>query len=160
MVDISEIELVHIDDVANANDILWELLVERSEEDDPSVNISHRKLPTRQAHDRWVETWFTRFAHFYLIRDKIINKWAGYISLTTRNEIGIVLFVMARGKGIGTKALETFLRTTEPLAPVPGERSGNFLANINPRNERSIKLFARAGFTHIQNTYALGKDDD
>jgi L-amino acid N-acyltransferase YncA len=30
-----------------------------------------------------------------------------------------------------------------------------FLANINPANARSIRMFEKMGFGHIQNTYRL-----
>ena len=40
--------------------------------------------------------------------------------------------------------------------PIPSERVGKFIANINPLNTKSIEMFERLGFKHIQNTYKYG----
>lgn len=144
-------KLVSVYDIPGAVDVLYELLRERSAEDDPYVNISHRALPAMAEHKRFIES--EPYRYWYLI----VVDWhaVGYISATRKNEIGIVLFRAHRGKGYGSQALNIFIQLHEPLPEVPSERSGRWLANINPDNEPSVKLFTGAGFDLIQHTYAL-----
>lgn len=130
---------------------LYDLLIERSQEEDASVNISHRALPTYAQHWDFVRS--APYYRWYLIYDN--EEFVGSISITKRNEIGIVLKRKARGCGFGKSAVKRIIETEVPLPAVPGERSGKFLANINPNNARSIALFTGLGFKHIQNTYEL-----
>jgi len=133
------------------SEILYELLKERSTENDEYINISHRQLPSYKKHLAFIQT--RPYAIWNLIMDG--KEPIGSISLTWRNEIGIVLFKKHRGEGYGKMALSLFLDTYKPLPAVPSERNGNFLANINPKNKASITLFQSVGFKHIQNTYEL-----
>lgn len=143
--------LVPVYDTPGAVEVLYELLKERSTEDDPYVNISHRALPSMEEHKRFIES--EPYRYWYLI----VEDWhaVGYISATRKNEIGIVLFKRHRGKGYGSTALRLFLDLHTPLPAVPSERSGKWLANINPENQASAKLFAGAGFGLVQETYQL-----
>lgn len=127
---------------------LYHLLKERSVENDPYVNISHRKLPS--FHEHRLHVLNRPHPYWYLI---YADESIGSINLTMRNEIGIVLFQKHRGKGYGKQALQLFIETHEPLPAVPSLRAGHFLANINPLNQASISLFEGMGFKHIQNTY-------
>lgn len=133
--------------------ILYNLLKERSTEDDEYTNISHRKLPKYQDHVEYVNRH--PYALWFLAMEN--NECLGSISLTKRNEIGVVLFKKYRGKGYGTRILELFLAENEPLPEEKGQRSDGFIANINPKNEASIRLFKKFGFEHVQNTYQLEK---
>ena len=132
-----------------AVDVLWDLMVERSV--DPTLNISHRELPTKEEHEKFV------YGHHY--REwcllSVDDDWVGSVSLTWRNEVGVVLFEAHRGKGYGKAALEVLLGRYEPLPAIKGERQAGFIANINPDNERSIRLFASLGFRLLQQTYVL-----
>ena len=130
---------------------LYQLLRERSTENDPHVNISHRALPPYREHLAFVRSRPYR-AWFFVKVDGLI---AGYVNVTRRNEIGIILSADYRGKGIGKQALQMLLTRTKPMAAKPSERSPGFLSNINPKNARSIALFTSLGFKHIQNTYEL-----
>lgn len=134
-----------------AAQILYELLRERSAEDDPFVNISHRRLPTLMEHVRFFHSKPYRL--WALI--EVESRYVGYMSITKRNEIGIVLFMAERGKGYGRQALQLLLAQHQPLPAIPSERSGHFLANINPLNARSIRLFGGLGFKLLQHTYQL-----
>ena len=131
--------------------ILYDLLKERSTEEDKFVNISHRKLPDWEDHVEFVDSRPYRFWYFIKEQETVV----GYISMNDKNEIGIVLFRKCRGLGLGKKALALFCRTHKPLPAEPSVRNGNFVANINPKNEASIRLFEGFGFKHIQNTYVL-----
>ena len=134
-----------------AVDVLWDLLVERSTEDDPNTNISHRSLPLRAEHEKFCER---RPYHVWLLV-KIEGEWVGCVSVTMRNEVGIVLFRKHRGQGYGKAALNALLEHVTPLPAEASVRPGHFVANINPKNRRSIHLFRSLGFRHIQDTYAL-----
>lgn len=144
-------KLVSVYDTPGAVEWLYELLKERSTEDDPYVNISHRALPTMVEHKLFIES--EPYRYWYLI----VADWhaVGYISATRKNEIGIVLSRRFRGKGYGRQALRLFIDLHTPLPAVPSHRSGKWLANINPDNGQSVKLFTGAGFGLIQQTYAL-----
>ena len=130
---------------------LYELLRARSIEDDPHVNISHRALPTFLTHARFVRSH--PYRAWYLVR--VDGLTAGSVNLTKLNEVGIVLHPDYRGKGVGKVALKLLLNRHKPLPAIPAHRAGRFLANINPANERSIRLFTGLGFKLKQQTYEL-----
>lgn len=130
---------------------LYEILKVRSTEADPNTNISHRALPPYYAHIRFVRAKPYRAWQFV----KVDGLIAGVVNLTKMNEVGIVLLPDYRGKGIGKQALQMLLTGRKPLKAVAGHRAGRFVANINPLNTRSIRLFQGLGFVHIQNTYQL-----
>lgn len=135
-------KLVNVYRLKEATAILYELMRERSMERDCYVNISHRKLPTWRAHLAHMRK--RTEAVWYLI--KIGDDYAGSLRLSKQSEIGIVLFYAFRGRGIGPKAIKELMRRH------PRER---YLANVNPKNERSIAIFKKRGFKLLQQTYEL-----
>ena len=135
-------------------DALYDLLRERSEEDDPHTNISHRTLPPYKAHAKFVRS--IPYQAWYFV--KVDGLIAGSVNVTKNNEIGIVLSADYRGKGIGQVALKLLLARRCPGPAIPTHRAGRFLANVNPENKRSIRLFTSLGFKLIQHTYALGEE--
>ena len=143
----------------HATDFLYDLLKERSSENDPHMNISHRRLPSWGDHVHFVQSF--PYRAWYLIgyreaapdAQKLV--WAGYVSATPRNEIGVIISKPYRRMGIARAAIQQFMALHKPLPAVPSVRSGDWLANINPKNEASIKLFSSLGFGHLQNTYSL-----
>jgi len=70
----------------------------------------------------------------------------GSIYLTHQNEIGIFIFQVYQGKGFAEEAIRK-------LMMIHGKR--RYLANVNPENKESIRLFAKFKAKHIQNTYEL-----
>jgi len=120
------------------NDIqfLYELLKER----DPSINISHKQLPSYQDHTRFVSSnpYFV-WNIIYYDSTKI-----GSIYLTNDDEIGIFIRKDIQGQGFGGIALEGFLKT------YPRKK---YKANINPMNYRSLEFFEKHGFKSIQVTF-------
>lgn len=148
------IDLVDVyTDVAGSTLILWDLLAERSVENDPNINISHRKLPRFEDHKNFVRgrpyhKWYLLFSELYP------DQCLGYVNITPKNEIGIILYKDARDKGVGSAALTALLAKESPLPAIPSVRPGHFTANINPRNARSIALFTKFGFHAVQTTYA------
>jgi RimJ/RimL family protein N-acetyltransferase len=131
-----------------ASQILWDLMLERSEEHKHNISFA---MPSRDAHEDYISS--TPYPHWYLVEDFDFG-WLGMTSLSWRNEIGIVLFREHRGYGYGRFILEKLMDEADPMPALPGERVGHFVANINPLNAQSIHLFESLGFKHIQNTYA------
>lgn len=133
-------------------DLLYSLLLERSL--DEGVNISHNKAPNYDDH-----AYFVRSQPYYLwlliYADGIC---VGAISVTYRNEIGIFIYRDQQGRGYGKAAIVKLLETYRPLPARHASHGGQFVANINPANARSIGIFEGLGFEHIQNTYELKAD--
>jgi RimJ/RimL family protein N-acetyltransferase len=141
-----ELELVDVYDeepeISNAAVLfLYELMKER----DPSVNISHRKMPTFEEHSAFVKGCPYR-AWFILVYNDYA---AGAVYLSHKGELGIFIKTEYQGFGIGKSAIRRMMQK------FPRDR---FLANINPNNRRSILMFENMGFKHLQNTYELRKD--
>lgn len=139
--------LVNVYAQPGATEWLYELLRERSVEDDPNINISHRGLPSWSDHFAFVAS--KPYRAWYLI--DVDGTFVGYVSLTNLNEIGIILARAHRGKGYGATAVKDLMARLHPL---PEVRGGHFIANINPNNERSIRLFSALGFKPLQVTFA------
>lgn len=119
---------------------LYELLKER----DPRVNISHKKMPNFAQHVKFVLS--KPYAKWYVIVE--CKKNTGSIYLTKDNEIGIFLKKDLQCKGIGFNALKLLMEKN------PRDR---YLANVNPKNKKSIQFFKNNEFKLIQHTYELEK---
>ena len=116
--------------------LLYKLLSER----DDAVNISHKAMPCWGDHIRFVES--KPYEAWYFIGDEPF----GACYLSKLDEIGVFVFRDHRGKGYGRSAIaEIIARHKRP----------RYLANVNPRNEGSAKLFTGLGFKLCQHTYAL-----
>ena len=123
-------------------DFLYDLLINR----DPSINISHKKMPSYEQHCAF---WKSKpYPQAEMILNPVVKVPIGYWYVTDRLEVGIFLHSLYRGKGMGHLVLSHIKQLN---------RGKRLLANINPSNARSINLFQLAGFKHIQNTYALEK---
>jgi RimJ/RimL family protein N-acetyltransferase len=120
---------------------IYRLLGER----DKTVNISHRKMPTMAEHVRFCQS------APYFIWEVMMDGTSkvGHYYLTRGGEIGYFVAKEHRGHGYGR------LIVSHVLSLYRGKV--RLLANINPLNEKSIKLIQKFGFRHIQNTYELAK---
>ena len=118
--------------------VLYDLLMERT----PHVNISHRRMPTWRQHLRFIAT--RPYTAWYIINSH--REYVGAIYLTAADEIGVGILSLWQGNGFGPRAIRLLMRK-HPRA--------RYLANINPRNETSIRMFRRMGFRLIQQTYEL-----
>lgn len=117
---------------------LFNLLKER----DKKANISHKSLPTYPQH---VHFFLSKpYKAWYIIKWK--NKKAGSIYLSKQDEIGIFLRKKFRNLGLGNKALKILIKKH----PRP-----RYLANISPKNLKSINFFKKNGFNLIQYTYEM-----
>ena len=142
------IEFVDVHSTPGAPDFLWDLMLARQEEDEFNISFT---MPTREEHEAFLRS--TPFNFWCLAIDA--EECLAYISAGWRNEIGIVLDPDVRDQGYGKKILTKFLAECRPLPEEKGQRPGYFVANINPKNYRSIALFDSLGFTPVQTTYAL-----
>lgn len=139
--------------------VLYDLLAERPKE----ASISHKKMPTWEAHVAFVARAIDY--GFGIGRTQLIRRgqyldwcllqeehgaraytWIGAVYLTKQNEIGISVFKYAQGKGFGSAAVG---------AMMDKHGARRYLANVNPANEPSRKMFEKLGFKLIQHTYAL-----
>lgn len=130
-----------------ALELLYNLMAER----DGSVNISHRHMPTKDQHIKFVESRPYRFWMLVVVEEEPV----GAVYLTHMNEIGVFILDAHKGKGYGMQAVSMLLGERKPLPAIPGKRNGHFLANVSPKNEHSKRLFQRLGFTQISETYEL-----
>jgi RimJ/RimL family protein N-acetyltransferase len=128
-------------DVNHESDImlLWKLLNERK----PEQSISHKYMPTWDEHCAFVYSY--PYSAWFIIEDTGFLVGACYV--TKHDEIGIGILDEYQGKGYGKAAVKEIIRL----------RCGRLLANINPANTRSIRLFESLGFKQIQATYELGE---
>ena len=128
-------KLVDVYETPEAVDVLWELLVER----DASVNISHKE-PSWEKHVAFVRS--KPYSAWYLIVAG--PETVGAIYLSNLDEIGVFILRRHQGKGHGPRAIGAIIRK---------HKRDRYLANISPRNARSIRLFEKLGFCLIQQTY-------
>ena len=119
---------------------LYNLLKER----DPLANISHKKMPSYHEHVLFVSS--KPYPKWYIILCDV-NR-AGSIYLTSQNEIGIFIKKSFQNKQIGDIALRKLIQKN------PKKR---YLANVNPKNKKSICFFKNHGFKLIQYTFELSK---
>ncbi len=121
---------------------LYALLKERED----YVNISHKELPSFQNHVDFIASNPYKEWKFIYTDTKHGERLCGAYYITKHNEIGLFMFKLYQGQGLGKEALAKIIDEHK------GER---LLANINPANTKSIGLFGSFGFKHIQNTYEL-----
>jgi RimJ/RimL family protein N-acetyltransferase len=86
------------------------------------------------------------YSKWYVI--EALQKNVGSIYLTENDEIGIFIKTDFHGKGIATCAMNQLMKKN------PRSR---YLANVNPKNKKSIKFFKNYEFNLIQHTYELKK---
>ena len=113
-------------------------------ERDSRQNISHKSMPTYNQHVSFVSS--KPYSKWYVILygdNKI-----GSVYLTSQNEIGIFIKKSFQNKKIGNTALCRLIQKN------PKRR---YLANVNPKNTKSIKFFKDNGFKLIQYTFELSK---
>ena len=140
------IQLMDVRIEPDAAAVLYALLKERT----PDQSISHQKMPSEKDHRYFVEN------HPYRSWWIIVSEGhrVGAVYATWNNEIGIGILSAHQRHGFASAAIDLMTRLINPLPALPGKRVGHWLANINPQNEPSIRMFEKLGFKHIQNTYA------
>lgn len=146
-------KLIPISEHPDHAKILYDLLAER----DPSVNISHKKMPTWGEHLAFIAS--EPYAFWYLVEGPSVvddddveiepGSILGSVYLTRADEIGVAVFETYRrlpGRFFGRSAVRLLMETHPRKV---------YYANINPANEPSRKMFEKLGFKKIQETFAL-----
>jgi hypothetical protein len=131
-------------------DTLYRLLEER----DPDSFISHREMPTREAHAQFVLS--RPFRYWYLLKPPAFPEFVGALECLDTNEIGVTIFKGWQRRGFGKLALEQFMRSHQPLPAIPAKRNGSWLANIAIANDTSKSFFAKMGFVKLQEVWKYG----
>lgn len=117
---------------------LYELLLER----EPYESISHTGVPTYEEHKKFIMTH--PHAQWYIVYNDRNEPIGSFYTSYRLNEVGIAIFKNYRRKGYATAIIQKIISTNGDLG---------IIANINPANIKSIELFKKLGFVHIQNTY-------
>lgn len=131
------IKLVSVYEHKFAPEMLYHLLRERT----PEQSISHKEMPKKDDHIRFIES--KPYPFWYLIMEG--SEIVGSVYLTNLREIGIFIFKAHKGKGLAKMAIQKVLE----LHPGP------YLANVNPQNEPSKSLFESLGGKVVQHTYRI-----
>lgn len=124
----------------NVNNSDAKFLFQLLEERDPRANISHKNMPSYNEHVRFIKS--NPYTKWYIVlksREKV-----GSIYLSKNDEIGIFISKKFQGSNIGKHALYQLIKKN------PRER---YLANVNPKNKKSIKFFKNNNFKLIQYTF-------
>ena len=138
MSDIKLIDIYGLPDREVAYRVLFDLLSERTVDQ----SISHKGMPSLEQHRAFVDSKpYLAWCLLETPQDGIV----GSVYLSQQREIGLFVFNRYWNRGFGADVVRQ-LRERYP---------GRLLANINPKNERSIRFFNKLGFKHIQNTYEL-----
>ena len=111
------------------NDALF--LYDLLKERESTVNISHKKMPTYAQHI------------------KFNNKKIGAVYLSKQNEVGIFIKKNMHSQKLGTSVLNILMKKNHRK---------RYLANINPKNKKSIGFFKKNGFKLVQHTFELEQD--
>ena len=117
-------------------DILYKILEQRQ----PQESISHKEMPSWDEHCAFVDS--RPYQIWYIILTSVD---VGTIYLTDQREIGVFISPGFRGQGLARQAIE-LLRERHP---------GRILANVNPANYASRKLWESMGGKLIQVTFEI-----
>ena len=129
-----------VDVYSDAESFMWrlyELLKERT----PEESISHSELPKWHDHVEFVLS--NPYEAWYAI--EVVGYMVGAIYLTKQREIGVFLFKVYQNQKYGKQAVKMLMEN----------HPGPYLANVNPKNERSRKLWESLGGEVIQHTYRV-----
>src|SRR3972149_10260153 len=130
------VSVYHVKPASKANHILYDLLKERT----PEQSISHKELPSFTDHVKFVNS--RPYQAWYFIQAG--DMYVGACYLTRQREVGGFIFNDFAGHKYGLNSIKLLME----------QHPGKLLANVNPKNEPSIKLWGSLDFKHIQNTYA------
>ena len=129
--------LISLKSVTNSDiKFLFDLLNER----DHRVSISHKKMPTYNQHTKFIKS--KPYSKWYIILKS--KQKIGSIYLSKNDEVGIFISKKFQGKNIGNHALNELMKKNTRK---------RFLANVNPKNKKSITFFKNNGFKLIQYTF-------
>lgn len=117
---------------------LFDLLKERDKR--TNISISHKKMPTYEEHTKFIKS--KPYTKWYIVLKS--KQKIGSVYLSKNDEVGVFISKKFQGEKIGDLALcELMKKNTRK----------RFLANLNPKNKKSIAFFSRNGFKLIQITF-------
>ena len=121
---------------------LYDMLKERTEK----TNISHQHMPEWEDHLKFCNSkpykiWLIGWERHFKV---------GMCYLTDRNEIGVFIKDGFRRRGYAKEMIEHLIKQAE----------GSVLANINPTNRVSRRMFSNLDFWPVQVTYKKKRDLD
>jgi hypothetical protein len=117
-------------------DFLYDLLNERPQ----YVNISHKKMPTKKQHIKFINS--KPYSKWYIILFENIKIGSTYLS--RQDEIGLYIKQDCAWKGLEPLVLKQLI--------MKNSRS-RYLINTNPKNKRLISLLKKNKFKLLQQTY-------
>jgi len=120
-------QLIDVYESPLAPRLLYELLSER----DPHQNISHKQMPDFDDHLDFIRS--RPYSAWNVIE---VDGLVGACYITRQHELGIGILKRCRGKGYAEAALKMLME----------KHPGRHLANINPQNHASLRLFHKLGF--------------
>jgi RimJ/RimL family protein N-acetyltransferase len=101
-------------------------------------------MPTYAQHIKFIES--KPYSKWYVI--KFNNKKIGSVYLSKQNEVGIFIKKNMHSQKLGTSVLNILMKKNHRK---------RYLANINPKNKKSIGFFKKNGFELLQYTFELKK---
>ena len=99
-------------------------------------------MPTYAQHIKFIES--RPYSKWYVII--LNNQKIGSAYLSKQNEIGIFITKNKQRKKLGTSVLDMIIKKNHRK---------RYLANVNPKNKKSISFFKKNGFELIQHTFEL-----
>ena len=125
---------ISVYDYPAAAQCLYDLLAERV----PEVSISHKEMPSWEAHLKFIAS--RPYDAWYLA--EIDTEPIGMVYLTDKREVGLFIFKRHRGKGYGGEA----------LAELKRKHPGKLLANVSVNNKDGLSFWQDQGFKPLQHT--------
>ena len=101
-------------------------------------------MPTYNQHTKFIKS--KPYSKWYIILKS--KQKIGSIYLSKNDEIGIFLSKKFQGKNVGNSALNELMKKNTRK---------RFLANVNPKNKKSISFFKNNNFKLIQYTFEKAK---
>ena len=129
-------DLVKLKEVTERNaEFLYDMLKER----DPTINVTHKKLPSFNKHLEFIKS--KPYDAWYII--EIESKQVGHIYIDNKNRIG--WFIKREFKGFGF-----VIPAFEELKIL--HKRKNYLGKVNPNNFEAQNLLTKLKFV-LKNTY-------
>src|SRR5712675_82925 len=132
-----DIRLVDVYQAPEAAELLYRLMQERPAES----AIAHRRLPSMEEHRAFLAS--KPYRAWCLVEPTASpqSTYVGSVTLTPNNEVGVFILREFQRRGYARGALRALMSAYRPLPAIAAVRPGHFVANVNPRNEASIRLF-------------------
>jgi hypothetical protein len=136
------LENIHLKYVSKVDyEFLYNLLAER----DSISNISHKKMPSLKAHQKFVSS--KPYKKWYIVKHS--QDSIGSLYLSHQNEIGFFLKKEYNDVKIANFTLKLFMKKNN---------HSEYFVNINPKNKKLINFYKKFGFSLLQKTFKFEKN--